>query len=438
MITSIPLVLAPRHLWRVTWLVVSVWTLALAASVVWNAWLLRQTMLQVATQEARSSFNKDVLYRRWAASHGGVYVPVTATTPPNPYLTNIAERDLVTPSGRRLTLVNPAYMTRQVHELGQQYGSRGHITSLKPLRLENAPDAWEAAALRAFEQGQTEVISRALMGGEPHLRFMKPLVTEAACLKCHAAQGYKEGDIRGGISVGVELAPYLALAQAQPWPIAAVHAGLWALGVLGIGWGARQMRQRRDQQFRAEEALRESSELFSLFMCHSPIYTYIKTVTPTESRVLQASDNFHQMIGRSGSEIVGKTMAELFPAELAAKITADDWGVVTSGEVLKLEEDLNGRSYATIKFPIVQGDKTLVAGYTIDITERRQAEESRRQQAEELRAHNEQLTRFNRAAVGRELRMIELKQEVNELCGQAGQPPRYVRDSVKESGPTEP
>jgi hypothetical protein len=30
------------------------------------------------------------------------------------------------------------------------------------------------------------------------------------------------------------------------------------------------------------------------------------------------------------------------------------------------------------------------------------------------------LARFNRAAVGRELRMIELKREINEMCGQVG------------------
>ncbi|MEI7850212.1 MAG: transporter substrate-binding domain-containing protein [Kiritimatiellales bacterium] len=120
---------------------------------------------------------------------------------------------------------------------------------------------------------------------------------------------------------------------------------------------------------RMQEALRESAELFRLFMHHSPVYTYIKEVTPTESRVLQASDNFHQMIGIPGSEMAGKTMAELFPAELALKIMADDWAVVSKGAVLRINEELNGRSYTTIKFPIVQGDRTLLAGYTTDITE---------------------------------------------------------------------
>ena len=43
-----------------------------------------------------------------------------------------------------------------------------------------------------------------------------------------------------------------------------------------------------------------------------------------------------------------------------------------------------------------------------------------------LRETAEDLARFNSAAIGRELRMIDLKQEINELCAAAGQPPRYA------------
>ena len=63
-----------------------------------------------------------------------------------------------------------------------------------------------------------------------------------------------------------------------------------------------------------------------------------------------------------------------------------------------------------------------------DISERRRAEEALRQQTEELRARNAELMRFNRAAVGRELQMVELKQQINELCRQLGQPPRHPLD----------
>jgi PAS domain S-box-containing protein len=131
----------------------------------------------------------------------------------------------------------------------------------------------------------------------------------------------------------------------------------------------------------ANEALRKNEELFALFMRHSPAYAYIKEVTPTVSRVLQASENFQQLIGVSGSDLAGKTMSELFPAEFAAKMTADDWAVIADGKVLTLDEVYEGRHYTSIKFPIVQGDRTLLAGYTIDITERKSLEERLQQQA---------------------------------------------------------
>jgi GAF domain-containing protein len=66
-----------------------------------------------------------------------------------------------------------------------------------------------------------------------------------------------------------------------------------------------------------------------------------------------------------------------------------------------------------------------VADYCGGALERLRAEAEVRRHAEALRASNEELTRFNEAMVGRELRMIELKQEINTLCAQFGQPLRY-------------
>ena len=66
--------------------------------------------------------------------------------------------------------------------------------------------------------------------------------------------------------------------------------------------------------------------------------------------------------------------------------------------------------------------------FTEDITEHKQAEDEIKRYMEELRASNNELTRFNRAAVDRELRMVDLKKEINKVCEEAGLPPRYRVD----------
>ncbi|MCK5195616.1 MAG: ATPase, partial [Desulfobulbaceae bacterium] len=107
---------------RYAWVLAVVWTVIIAASLVWNVIQVRRNTLDAARIQARAAFEKDVIYRRWNAEHGGVYALVTEETQPNPYL-KVSERDVMTPLRKPLTLINPAYMTRQVHELAEEkYG----------------------------------------------------------------------------------------------------------------------------------------------------------------------------------------------------------------------------------------------------------------------------------------------------------------------------
>jgi PAS domain S-box-containing protein len=237
-------------------LLMLVWTLTNGASLLWNLEQNKREIYDIALMNARTNYEKEILYRHWASSHGGVYVPVTSQTPPSPYLAHIPERDLVTPSGRSLTLVNPAYMNRQVHELGQkEYGIQGHVTSLNPLRPENAPDAWETEALKAFEQGKMEFSGIAELKGEPYLRLMRPFQVEKGCLKCHAGQGYKEGEIRGGVSLSIPLSPLQAAKGQTKNLIWLSHGLIWFLGLVGIVWGSRRLDQSLKEQAKMQKEL---------------------------------------------------------------------------------------------------------------------------------------------------------------------------------------
>lgn len=133
-------------------------------------------------------------------------------------------------------------------------------------------------------------------------------------------------------------------------------------------------RRQREEIARKEavKALSETNQMFSLFMLHSPVSIFIKEVTATRSRALMASENFKAIIGIPGAEMVGKGIEDLIPAEISDEIDAADKCVMANGEMLKVDVQLHGRSYTTIRFPLVQGDKTLIAGYFMDITERQE------------------------------------------------------------------
>ena len=104
----------------------------------------------------------------------------------------------------------------------------------------------------------------------------------------------------------------------------------------------------------------------------------------------------------------------------------------------------DGHTYDTYDFPFTDADgSSMTLKMGLDITEVRQAQASLQQLNEtlerrvaertaELKSANEDLTRLNRAMIGRELRMIELKKEVNALCVRAGLPATYMLEFVED------
>ncbi len=62
---------------RYAWVLAIVWTVIVITSLVWNVVQMKNNTLEAARIQARTAFEKDVVYRSWNAGHGGVYVPVT-------------------------------------------------------------------------------------------------------------------------------------------------------------------------------------------------------------------------------------------------------------------------------------------------------------------------------------------------------------------------
>lgn len=237
--------------------VVIVWSALVCGSLLWNMRQESQNTLSTAIVAAHANINKDLIFRRWATSHGGVYVTPTEHTPPNPYL-KLPDRDVVTTAGKKLTLMNPAYMLRELqNDFSDEYGTKSHITSLKLLNPKNAPDAWETGALHAFEQGEKERVAISEIDGRPYLRIMRPLIAESGCLKCHRFQGYKVGDIRGGLSTSVSMVPYLARETESNVSLALTHGLIWLIGLIGLSFSYRRELKVSFERKEADENIRQ-------------------------------------------------------------------------------------------------------------------------------------------------------------------------------------
>jgi PAS domain S-box-containing protein len=179
----------------------------------------------------------------------------------------------------------------------------------------------------------------------------------------------------------------------------------------------------------AEEALRESEGRFRSAFDDGAV---AMALTAPDLRLLRVNAAYCRLLGFDESELVGHTVLEFtHPDDARPTQSALDSVVKDKNPTLRFEKRYIGKDGRLIWVDVssapvcdAQGDTLYLVTHVQDITERKRAEEA-------LQATNEELARFNRAMVGRELRMIELKKEVNQLCEQASQPPRYPLDFVK-------
>jgi diguanylate cyclase (GGDEF)-like protein len=239
-------------------IIATIWTVTILVSAIWNMGQHEKEVTAIIKQIGRASIERDKLYRLWNARLGGIYVPVTDKNQPNRYLTieMTTRRDLTISSDLTLTMVNPAYMTRQVYELAlEQNKISGHITSLNPVNPINRASAWEEKALRAVEQSGVEYSEIIKIDGQKYLRMLLPLRTDKSCLNCHAFQGYKEGDLRGGISISLPFDSFHDYASSEHHTVFTAQLGIWAIGLLGILLGYIALARGEGARMRAEEQI---------------------------------------------------------------------------------------------------------------------------------------------------------------------------------------
>ncbi|VAV84256.1 diguanylate cyclase/phosphodiesterase (GGDEF & EAL domains) with PAS/PAC sensor(s) [hydrothermal vent metagenome] len=262
--------------WRYFLAVIILWTVILGVSLTWNIYNARQNTLKAARNEASTVFERNIIFRRWSAMHGGVYVVVGTGVTPNPYLAGIPERDVLTPSGRTLTLLNPASIMRQTYELAEkESGVRQRLVSLNPMNPDNLPNLWERSALMAFNKGELEINVIDRMKDAEYMRLMRPVKAELSCLSCHTSWKAQGKSIQAGLSVSVPMAPFRASYSNHVFKLYLVHIALWLVGFLGVLVAAKVLHQSEKKRKVIEGALRESEEHFSTVFKESPVGMFI-------------------------------------------------------------------------------------------------------------------------------------------------------------------
>ncbi|OGZ18896.1 MAG: hypothetical protein A2Z68_01325 [Candidatus Nealsonbacteria bacterium RBG_13_38_11] len=133
-------------------------------------------------------------------------------------------------------------------------------------------------------------------------------------------------------------------------------------------------------------------------------------------KIMKISESLVEMGGYSGKELIGKRLSlmKMFSPKSLAQILVNFVRTLADNEIMPYEVEATTKSGRKM-FGEISGNPLKSKGKIVgvvalirDITERKKTEE-------ELREKNEELEKFNKFAVGRELKIIELKNKIKEL-----------------------
>lgn len=240
-----------------------VWTLLVLFSLWTQREQLNRTAQELARIDAIANLKKDMAIRKWASEVGGVYIREDLA----PNVDALSEQERVqamriTGELYKLISLTSIHILMGIQEVSnKEYGSKERLTSLQLLNRDNAPDEWEAQALKTL-QGGSRIVAEAMPKSKGHglMRVMIPMRMDEECLECHRETLVPVGGLRGGAAVTIDLNTYWT-AQEPTWrTIQYWHTGIWLAGMATL-FAYWSFVRRRAAEHAAIEAERRENEI---------------------------------------------------------------------------------------------------------------------------------------------------------------------------------
>ncbi len=199
------------------------------------------------------------------------------------------------------------------------------------------------------------------------------------------------------------------------------------------------------EQRQTEVLLRQSEERLLTILDNSPLIIYARD---TNHRYILVNRRWEEIRGLKRSYVVGKTVFDVFPPEMAEKVFENDHRVFEEKRLLQFEETYNengiSTTFSSIKFPLLDADGEVYAicGIAADITDQKKGQEVL---IEELRRANERAEAAVRAKSEFLTNMShEIRTPMNAVIGFAGllsetkltPEQRIYVDTIRSSGDT--
>ncbi len=265
--------------------------------------------------KARSYFNSILITSKWNAQYGGVYVFKKNHIQPTSY---IKESNIKSVDGKIYTAKNSSVMTIEISRLAENEGPFSYkMRSLKPLNPSNTPDEFETISLAAFEHGEAESFQKTDSGEKIKFRYMAPLYVTDECMKCHGIQGYKPGEIRGGISITFDITSIEKNLSFTKTAI--IILGLLSLLISGgiFFLSVRKLKRKIDDSRKEIEELTSTDDLTSIYNRHyffkklDEEFERTRRYGQTLSLLIADIDHFKTFNARYGQQAGDKVIREV-------------------------------------------------------------------------------------------------------------------------------